>query len=144
MVGAKNMLSALPRSVIAGQSWTYGVVSVTFPNLASIRVSRRLLEVPEIRQGDHDHAKYNTVDDEHPQTVGLQVANEPGDGSVTNNRGNDNAHQERRMHPGRQTFLAKFVGLQQRCASDQRSGEQKTKAHRSLPGHVAEQTRGNG
>jgi len=46
-----------------------------------------LLKMPSIRQGDHDDANHDPIDDKHPQSVGLQVANEPGDGGVAHDRG---------------------------------------------------------
>lgn len=46
----------------------------------------RRLQMPDVREGDHDYANHDTVDDEYPQTIGLEVANEPGDGGVTNDR----------------------------------------------------------
>src|SRR5580700_1137368 len=75
------------------------------------RLNCRLLKMPHIRQDDHNDPKHNAVDDEHPQTIRLQVANEPGDRDVADNRGYDNPHQERRNHPGGQPVLAKFVRL---------------------------------
>src|ERR1700727_1390862 len=70
-----------------------------------------LLEMPQVRQGDHDDAKHEAVDDEHAQSIGLQIPNEPYDGGVTDHRGDENANQEWSLHPGGEAFLVKFVRL---------------------------------
>src|SRR5271165_2488905 len=68
-----------------------------------------LLEMPQIRQGDHDDAKHDSVDDKYPQAIGLQVSNEPGDCRVTDECRDDDPNQERGVHSGGQALLAKLV-----------------------------------
>src|SRR5580693_9610321 len=138
--GAMNMPSALPEPVM-GRA---GVASALFLIRTNASMPTRLLEMPRICQGDHDDANHDPVDEKHPQSVGLQVANEPGDSGVTHDRGNSNADHKRRLHPGRQALLVNLVCLQQRGASDERSREQKAEANRGFPGQVSEQSCGDG
>lgn len=50
------------------------------------RVDSELLQMPGHGQANDDDAGHNPVNDEHFQGIGLQVANEPGDGRIAHNR----------------------------------------------------------
>src|SRR5208282_649309 len=102
LAGATNMPSALPEPVMG----LADVASTFFPIRTSASVPICLLQMPHIRQDDHNGAGHDAVHNENAQAVGLQVANQPGNRSVTDNRGNDNADEERRMHARGQALLA--------------------------------------
>src|SRR5580693_645492 len=107
VAGAWNKPSALPEPVM-GRS---GVASALSSIKTSASVPTWLLKMPHVCQGDYDNANDDPVDDKHPQGVELQIANEPGDGGVTHNRGNGNANQKRRLHPSGQALLVDLVRL---------------------------------
>src|ERR1700689_2739691 len=130
--------------VCSSQSWDVQVLPQLFSPKKDQCHLRQLLKMPHVRQGDHDDANHDTVDDKYPQSIGLQVANEPCDGGVTHDRGNDNTNDKRRLHPGRQALLMNLVRLQQGGACDERSREQKAEANCGLSRHVAEQSRSDG
>src|SRR5580693_5339808 len=97
-------------------------VASAFPDYAiktNASVPTRLLKMPRVCQGDYDDANHDPVNDKYPQSVGLQVTNEPGDSGVTDNRRNDDANDKRRLHPGRQALLVNLVRLQQRGTRDE-------------------------
>src|SRR5579864_4953083 len=114
---------------------------VATPESYTAELGLPLLQVPHECQANHDHAHNHAINNEDFQAIGLEISNEPSNGSISNNRRNQDSHDKWHVHSRRQTFFPKFVAFKERGTCDDWSGKQETEAHRSLPRHVPEQAR---